>query len=115
MAAFENLIFTLSNELWSKWVLIFLIGTGIVTLFATNGVQSHLGLALKRTFKSWFKKDEGAIEGAEGNISPVKSLMNALASTTVTSCALFRDGKRSLTTNRKATGTFLFITGKRNI
>ena len=80
MAAFENLIFTLSNELWSKWVLIFLIGTGIVTLFATNGVQSHLGLALKRTFKSWFKKDEGAIEGAEGNISPVKSLMNALAS-----------------------------------
>lgn len=79
MAAFENLIVSLSNELWSKWVLIFLIGTGIVSVFATNGVQRYLGLALKRTIKHWFKNDEIS-EGVEGNIAPVKSLMNALAS-----------------------------------
>ncbi len=82
IVAFENFIYALGNELWSKWVLIALLGTGIIVLFATSGIQKYLGLALKKTFKSYFKgtKAEKDQKEVAGNISLVKALFTALSS-----------------------------------
>ena len=78
-----NLVNALSNELWSKWVLIALLGTGILVFFVTGGIQKKLGLALKRTFYSFTKKGKEKVKdnGGEGNISSIQALSTALAST----------------------------------
>ncbi|MEL7648906.1 MAG: sodium:alanine symporter family protein [Sedimentibacter sp.] len=78
-----NLVNALSNELWSKWVLIALLGTGILVFFATRGIQRKLGLTLVRTFNAFIKKDkkESIDDESEGNISSIQALFTALAST----------------------------------
>lgn len=82
MEGFMNIINTLSNELWSKWVLIALLGTGILMFFVTGGIQKKLGYALKQTANGFKKmyKSESEDEG-EGNISSFQALSTALAST----------------------------------
>ncbi|MGD9569662.1 MAG: alanine/glycine:cation symporter family protein [Sedimentibacter sp.] len=82
MEQLMNLVNVISNELWSKWVLIALLGTGVIVFFVTGGIQKKLGLALKRTFRAFTK--EGRLEAEEagdGNISSIQALMTALSST----------------------------------
>lgn len=71
----------LSNELWSKWVLIALLGTGIVVTVVTGGIQKKLGLALSRTFNAFIGKGMKENNEDDGNISSIQALSTALAST----------------------------------
>ena len=78
-----NIVNSISNELWSKWVLIALLGTGVLVIFATGGIQKKLGLALKRTANAYKKssKSDDDGENSKGNISSIQALSTALAST----------------------------------
>lgn len=78
-----NIVNSISNELWSKWVLIALLGTGVLVIFATGGIQKKLGLALKRTANAYKKssKSDDTGENEKGNISSIQALSTALAST----------------------------------
>jgi AGCS family alanine or glycine:cation symporter len=82
MESVLNFINSLGDELWNKWVLIALLGTGIFVSLTTRGIQRKLGLSLSRTLKALIKKEdiEGNLEG-EGNISSIQALSTALAST----------------------------------
>lgn len=82
MEVILNAIKSLGDQLWSKWVLIALVGTGILVFIATKGIQRKLGLALSHTGKAFIKNKDSKkeLEG-EGNISSIQALSTALAST----------------------------------
>ncbi|RKY89635.1 amino acid carrier protein [candidate division KSB1 bacterium] len=76
------LIFTTNarNFMWSEWMIVLLVGTGIIFTFFTKGIQVRkLGLALKFVLKGARKNEK--IEEAQGDISPFAALMTALAAT----------------------------------
>ena len=70
----------LSDFMWGTWMIILLLGTGIILTFVTGFVQiRRLISALKLVLKGAFKKDLTKKE--EGDISPYAALMTALAAT----------------------------------
>jgi len=76
------LIFTrnLSDIAWGTWMVILLVGTGIILTIATRMVQiRRLWSALKEVFKGALHK--GYLGKEEGDISPFAALMTALAAT----------------------------------
>ena len=69
-----------SNFLWGEWMILLLVGTGVILTIVTRGIQVRkLGLALKFVFKS--SRKESLLKKTEGDISPFAALMTALAAT----------------------------------
>ncbi len=69
-----------SDIMWGSWMIILLVGTGIILSFATGFVQiRRLIKSLSLVFKGAFKTDK--TEKEEGDISPYAALMTALAAT----------------------------------
>lgn len=81
MGKFVEIISNLSNHLWSSWVLIALVGTGIIVLFATKVIQRKLGIALKKTIQAYKVSIKGIYGEEEGDIPAFQALTTALAST----------------------------------
>jgi len=82
MEKFVQFISNLSNQLWNTWVLIALVGTGIVVLFTTKGIQRKLGLAIKKTLKAFSRSErDKQDDDGEGDIPAIQALTTALAST----------------------------------
>lgn len=74
MSQFENIIKTISDFAWGPFMIVLLVGTGILLSLGTKFIQFRkLGYA----FKLLFSKD---ISG-EGDITPFQSLMTSLAAT----------------------------------
>ncbi len=76
------LIFTreLSDVAWGTWMIILLVGTGIILSLATGFVQiRRLVSALREVFRGALHK--GYLGKEEGDISPFAALMTALAAT----------------------------------
>ena len=70
---------SMSNFLWGEWMVLLLVGTGVILTVLTGGIQVRkIGLALKFVFKSSKEKD---LDKKEGDISPFAALMTALAAT----------------------------------
>ena len=69
-----------SDFMWAQWMVIILVGTGIILTFVTRGVQVRkFILSMKFVFKGALGKDKK--EKEEGDISPFAALMTALAAT----------------------------------
>lgn len=82
MEKFVQFISNLSNQLWNTWVLIALVGTGIVILFTTKVIQRKLGLAIKKTLKAFSRSErDKQDDDGEGDIPAIQALTTALAST----------------------------------
>jgi len=70
----------LSDFMWSSWMIVLLLGTGILLTFLTRLIQvRRLLLSLKMVLRGALKKDK--TEKEEGDISPYAALMTALAAT----------------------------------
>ena len=71
---------SIANFLWGNWMVILLVGTGVLLTGVTRGIQLRkIGLALKFVFSgSSREKDK---KSQEGDISPFAALMTALAAT----------------------------------
>ena len=70
----------ISDILWGSWMVILLVGTGIILSLVTRFVQLRRIIAsLKLVLKGALKKDK--TEKEEGDISPYAALMTALAAT----------------------------------
>lgn len=70
----------ISDILWGSWMIILLVGTGIILSIFTRFVQIRRIIAsLKLVLKGALKKDK--TEEEEGDISPYAALMTALAAT----------------------------------
>lgn len=82
MEKFVQFISNLSNQLWNTWVLIALVGTGLVILFTTKVIQRKLGLAIKKTLKAFSRSErDKQDDDGEGDIPAIQALTTALAST----------------------------------
>lgn len=78
--ALLNLTRIARDFMWGQWMIILLVGTGIILTVATRGIQVRkFILSMKFVFKGALGKDK-ASEG-EGDISPFAALMTALAAT----------------------------------
>jgi len=74
--AIENSLSRLANWLWGDWLLIALLGLGVVYTFATGLIQvRRFPLMLRRILKGWNEKN-----GSAQGISPVQALLMALGS-----------------------------------
>lgn len=70
----------LSDFMWSSWMIVLLLGTGILLTFLTRTIQvRRLLLSLKMVLRGAMGKDK--MEKDEGDISPYAALMTALAAT----------------------------------
>ncbi|MFQ5722216.1 MAG: alanine:cation symporter family protein, partial [Candidatus Aminicenantales bacterium] len=70
----------LSDFMWSSWMIVLLLGTGILLTFLTRAIQvRRLLLSLKMVLRGAMGKDK--MEKDEGDISPYAALMTALAAT----------------------------------
>lgn len=70
----------LSDFMWSSWMLVLLLGTGLLLTFLTRIIQvRRLFLSLKMLLRGAMKKDKS--EKDEGDITPYAALMTALAAT----------------------------------
>lgn len=70
----------LSDFMWSSWMIVLLLGTGILLTVLTRLIQVRkLALSLKMVFRGAVGKDKP--EKEEGDISPYAALMTALAAT----------------------------------
>lgn len=78
MEQLTSIIGAITNEMWGKWILVALLGTGLLVTIRTGFIQGKLGLALKRTFGQLINRKES--EG-EGEISSFQALSTALSST----------------------------------
>lgn len=77
-----NLSLNISNFMWGEWMIVLLVGTGILLTFMTGFIQLRkLGLSLGLIFKGSRAKDEEGLKKEEGDISPFAALMTALAAT----------------------------------
>ena len=82
MEKFVQFITNLSDQLWSTWVLVALIGTGIIVFFATKVIQRKTGLAIKKTLRAYSRSERAKeVDEGEGDISAIQALTTALAST----------------------------------
>lgn len=69
-----------SDVMWGTWMIILLVGTGIILTIATRAVQiRRLIASLREVFKGALHK--GYLGREEGDISPFAALMTALAAT----------------------------------
>lgn len=69
-----------SDFMWGSWMLVLLLGTGILLTFLTRLIQVRkLALSLKMVLRGAMGKDKP--EKEEGDISPYAALMTALAAT----------------------------------
>jgi AGCS family alanine or glycine:cation symporter len=76
------LVFTkeASDFMWDSWMIVLLLGTGILLTFLTRLIQvRRLILSLKMVLRGAMRKDK--LEKEEGDISPYAALMTALAAT----------------------------------
>ncbi len=74
------IIRNISDILWGSWMVILLVGTGIILTLVTRFVQLRKIIAsLNLVLKGALKKDK--TEKEEGDISPYAALMTALAAT----------------------------------
>jgi AGCS family alanine or glycine:cation symporter len=78
MENLTNIIGLITGEMWGKWILIALLGTGLLVTIRTGFIQGKLGLAMKRTFSQLIHRTES---DAEGEISSFQALSTALSST----------------------------------
>jgi AGCS family alanine or glycine:cation symporter len=70
----------LSDFMWSSWMIVLLLGTGILLTIFTRLIQvRRLALSLKMVLRGAMGKDKP--EKEEGDISPYAALMTALAAT----------------------------------
>jgi AGCS family alanine or glycine:cation symporter len=70
----------LSDFMWSSWMIVLLLGTGILLTVLTRLIQVRkLALSLKMVLRGAMGKDKP--EKEEGDISPYAALMTALAAT----------------------------------
>ena len=70
----------LSDFMWSSWMIVLLLGTGILLTVLTRLIQVRkLALSLKMVLRGAVGKDKP--EKEEGDISPYAALMTALAAT----------------------------------
>ncbi len=70
----------LSDFMWSSWMIVLLLGTGILLTVLTRLIQvRRLALSLKMVLRGAIGKDKP--EKEEGDISPYAALMTALAAT----------------------------------
>jgi len=70
----------LSDFMWSSWMIVLLLGTGILLTILTRLIQVRkLALSLKMVLRGAIGKDKP--EKEEGDISPYAALMTALAAT----------------------------------
>jgi len=70
----------LSDFMWGSWMIVLLLGTGILLTFLTRLIQvRRLLLSLKMVLRGALGKDK--TEKEEGDISPYAALMTALAAT----------------------------------
>lgn len=81
MTAFLDRLLTVVTAardfMWGGWMIVVLVGTGIVLTVATKGIQvRRLVASLRLIFSKESRGDEG-----EGDISPFAALMTALAAT----------------------------------
>jgi len=71
---------TFVNFMWGNWMIVLLVGTGIILSFMTRFIQIRkFTLSIKYLFKGGKKSD--ILKDAEGDISPFAALMTALAAT----------------------------------
>ncbi len=71
---------TFVNFMWGNWMIVLLVGTGIILSFMTRFIQIRkFVLSLKYLFKSG--KKSKTLKDTEGDISPFAALMTALAAT----------------------------------
>lgn len=72
----------ISNFMWGEWMIILLVGTGIILTFVTGIIQLRkLALSLNLVLKGSRRKGKESLEKEEGDISPFAALMTALAAT----------------------------------
>lgn len=70
----------LSDFMWGSWMIVLLLGTGVLLTFLTRLIQvRRLVLSLKMVLRGAMGKDK--TEKEEGDISPYAALMTALAAT----------------------------------
>ncbi|MBA7492350.1 hypothetical protein ES702_02900 [subsurface metagenome] len=70
----------LSDFMWSSWMLVLLLGTGLLLTFLTRIIQVRRWfLSLKIVLRGAMRKDKS--EKDEGDITPYAALMTALAAT----------------------------------
>jgi AGCS family alanine or glycine:cation symporter len=70
----------LSDFMWSSWMLVLLLGTGILLTFLTRFIQvRRLILSMKLVLRGALRKER--LDKEEGDISPYAALMTALAAT----------------------------------
>lgn len=70
----------ISDFMWGSWMLVLLLGTGILLTFLTRLIQvRRFVLSMKLVLRGAMKKDR--TEKEEGDISPYAALMTALAAT----------------------------------
>lgn len=68
--------------MWGNWMILLLVGTGVLVTFATRFVQiRRLFKALGYVFKGNSKSEREKMKKMEGDISPFQALMTALAAT----------------------------------
>jgi AGCS family alanine or glycine:cation symporter len=77
-----NLSLNVSNFMWGEWMIILLVGTGIILSLMTGFIQiKKFGLSLSLVLKGSRKKGQEKLKKEEGDISPFAALMTALAAT----------------------------------
>ncbi|MBN2354554.1 sodium:alanine symporter family protein [candidate division KSB1 bacterium] len=70
----------LSHFLWGEWMILLLVGTGVVLTLVTRGIQVRkFWLSLKFLIQGFSKKS--GLDKKQGDISPFAALMTALAAT----------------------------------
>ncbi|MFQ5770160.1 MAG: alanine:cation symporter family protein, partial [bacterium] len=77
-----NLSLHVSNFMWGEWMIILLVGTGVLLTFMTGFIQIRkFVLSLSLVIKGRGKKGKKSLQKEEGDISPFAALMTALAAT----------------------------------
>lgn len=71
-----------SNFMWGEWMIVLLVGTGVLLTVMTGFIQlRRLGLSLRLVLQGRPKKGARPEKEEEGDISPFAALMTALAAT----------------------------------
>ncbi|MFQ5602200.1 MAG: alanine/glycine:cation symporter family protein [bacterium] len=71
-----------ANFMWGEWMILLLVGTGVLLTFMTGFIQIRkFGLSLTLVFQGRSKKGRERLKKEEGDISPFAALMTALAAT----------------------------------
>ena len=82
LQAIESVNGKINGVIWGAFGLVLLVGTGILITVLTRFFQvSHIGLWVKNTIGSLFKKDVLKHSKEKGSISPFQALCTALAAT----------------------------------